>query len=113
MIIQTTSPLNQATTPDIRASAGAPTRAAPLPQSTAPPPTVESLKSAVAAINHAMQQAQHTLEFRVDSDTHRTVVKMVDTSTGELIRQFPTESTLAIAREIEQFQQGALLKQKA
>lgn len=113
MIIQTTPPLNQASTPDIRAAGSMPVRAVAPPQTTTPPPTVESLKGAVSAINRAMQQANHTLEFRVDNDTHRTVVKMVDTSTGELIRQFPTESTLAIAREIEQLQQGMLLKQKA
>ncbi|QLQ02359.1 MAG: flagellar protein FlaG [Thiobacillus sp.] len=41
------------------------------------------------------------------------MVKMVDTSTGQLIRQFPSEETLAISRGIEQFQQGLLLKQKA
>jgi flagellar protein FlaG len=60
-----------------------------------------------------MQQAGRNLEFSVDTDSHRTVVKMMDTSTGELIRQFPTESTLAISRGIDQFQQGLLLKQDA
>ena len=49
----------------------------------------------------------------MDTDTHQTVVKMVDTSTGELIRQFPTEETLAISHGIAEFQQGLLLKQKA
>jgi flagellar protein FlaG len=38
---------------------------------------------------------------------------MVDTSTGELIRQFPSEATLAISRGIAEFQQGLLIKQKA
>jgi hypothetical protein len=40
-------------------------------------------------------------------------VKMLDTSTGQLIRQYPSEEALAISRGIEQFQQGLLLKQKA
>jgi flagellar protein FlaG len=71
------------------------------------------VKQAVAAINHAMRQSNRDLEFVVDSDTRKTVVKMVDTSTGELIRQFPTETTLAISRGIEQFQQGLLLARKA
>jgi flagellar protein FlaG len=76
-------------------------------------PSAEELKSAVAAINQVMQQANQSLEFSVDTDTHETVVKMVDTSTGELIRQFPTEATLAISRGIDQFQRGLLLTQKA
>jgi flagellar protein FlaG len=49
----------------------------------------------------------------VDTDSKRTVVKMVDTSTGELLRQYPSETALAISRGIEHFQQGLLLKQKA
>jgi flagellar protein FlaG len=49
----------------------------------------------------------------VDEDTDRLVVKLTDRETGELIRQFPSEETLAISRSIGEFQQGFLLKQKA
>jgi flagellar protein FlaG len=115
MIIQTTNlPLNQAMQPDMRAHGAAPVKAvatAPVPN--VPQPSLEELKSAVAAINQVMQQSNRNLEFSVDTDTERTVVKMVDTSTGELIRQFPSETTLAISRGIDQFRQGLLLKQKA
>jgi flagellar protein FlaG len=116
MIIQTTSlPPNQAMQPDMRAHGAAPAKAvADAPVQTAPVhASAEELKSAVDAINKVMQQSNQNLEFSVDTDTHRTVVRMVDTSTGELIRQFPSEATLAISRGIEQFQQGLLLKQKA
>ncbi|MBW8327798.1 MAG: flagellar protein FlaG [Thiobacillus sp.] len=114
MIIQSTPPINQAVQPDVRAYGAAPARAvADIPAQTPPQPSVEELKGAVAAINQAMQQANRNLEFSVDTDTNRTVVRMVDTSTGELIRQFPSETTLAISRGIDQFQQGLLLKQKA
>jgi len=114
MIIQSSPPINQAVQPDMRAYGAAPARPVPAtPETTASQPTVEELKHAVAAINQAMQQSNRNLEFSVDSDTHRTVVRMVDTSTGELIRQFPSETTLAISRGIDQFQQGLLLKQKA
>jgi len=74
---------------------------------------MEVLESAVAALNLTMQQSNQSLEFSVDTNTQRTVVKMVDTSTGELIRQFPTEATLAISRGIDQFQQGLLLTNQA
>ena len=114
MIIQNSPPMSQAVQPDVRVSSP-PARAvavAPAPTASQQPSTAE-LNSAVAAINQAMQQSGRNLEFSVDSDTKKTVVKMVDTSTGELIRQFPTEETLAISRGIEEFQQGLLLKQKA
>ena len=119
MIIQNSPPMSPAVQPDVTrpmarrlhkavaAPAITPAQNAPLQ------PSVAELKSAVATINQAMQQSGQSLEFSVDTDAHRTVVKMVDTSTGELIRQFPSEATLAISRGIDQFQQGLLLKQKA
>jgi flagellar protein FlaG len=119
MIIQNTPHINQAAQPGIRANgAAAPVKAvADTPvQNTSPPApqaSVAALEVAVAAINQAMQQSNQNLEFSVDTDTQKTVVKMVDTSTGELIHQFPSEATLAISRGIDQFQRGLLLTQKA
>lgn len=77
------------------------------------PPTPEQLKAAVSEINKVMQQSNRNLEFSMDADTHRLVVRLTDTETGELIRQIPSEETLAISRSIGEFQQGFLLKQKA
>lgn len=115
MIIQTTPHTTQAGLPGVRAPSAEPARAvaeAPV-QAPAPPPSVKELKVAVDAINHSMQQSNLNLQFSVDNSSQKTVVKMVDTSTGELIRQFPTEATLAISQQIEQFQQGLLLTQQA
>lgn len=115
MIIQTTQHINQAVQPDTRAIGAIPARAAvtvPV-QTTQRPPSPEELKNALAVINRTVQQSNRNLEFSVDSGTDRTVVRMIDTSTGELIRQFPSEAALAISRDIEHFQQGLLLKQDA
>jgi len=117
MIIQNSSLMNQAVLPAARThgvastepKAVADTPAPHVPQHASP----EELKQAVETLNKAMQQSNQNLEFSVDIDTDKVVVKMVDTSTGQLIRQYPTEETLAISRGIEQFQQGLLLKQKA
>lgn len=84
----------------------------------APPlqPSPQQLKNAVDSINRAMRQANMSLELSVDSTTKKPVIKMMDSETGELIRQFPSEEVLAIASSIDQFlefQQGLLLKQKA
>lgn len=117
MIIQNSSLVSQAVLPAARAIGAAsstPEAAAAPPAPHVPqPPSAEELKSAVTTLNKAMQQSNQNLEFSVDTDTHKVVVRMVDTSTGQLIRQFPSEETLAISRGIEQFQQGLLLKQKA
>lgn len=79
----------------------------------AQPPTPEQLKEAVREINKVMQQSNRNLEFSMDDDTHRLVVRLTDTETGELIRQIPSDETLAISRSIGEFQQGFLIKQKA
>jgi flagellar protein FlaG len=117
MIIQNTPLMNQAALPAARTNGAAPaepravaeTPAQNIPQQ----PSTEELKVAVATLNKAMQQSNQALEFSVDNDTDKVVVKMLDTSTGQLIRQYPSEEALAISRGIEQFQQGLLLKQKA
>ncbi|MBK7017127.1 MAG: flagellar protein FlaG [Sulfuritalea sp.] len=75
--------------------------------------TVEQVKAAVKELNRAMQHSNRALEFSVDDDTDRVVVRLKDGATGETIRQIPSEETLAIARYIADVQQGLLLSQKA
>ncbi len=93
--------------------ADAPTKSVPQP------PSAEQLKSAVDSINKAMKQSNQNLEFSVDPTTKTPVVKMMDTETGKVISQFPSEAVLAIAQSIDQYlsdhqlQQGLLLQQKA
>jgi len=50
--------------------------------------------------------------FPFDDDTGRTVVKVVDASTDEVIRQIPSEEVLAIAKALDKLQ-GVLIKQEA
>ena len=76
-------------------------------------PSEAQLKVAVASMNNAVHQVHQSLEFSVDQASHTTVVKMMDTETGQVIGQFPSEAALAISQSIEQLQAGALLKRKA
>lgn len=71
------------------------------------------LKAAIDKMNQAMQQSNINLEFSIDRDSHRTLVKVVDSQTGETIKQFPSKEVLAISQAIDQFQKGSLFKQKA
>lgn len=89
-----------------------------LPQAAVKPtaeqqPSPEQLKNVVDNINRALKQSNKNLEFSVDTDTKKQLVKLVDTETGDVIRQFPSEEALAISRAIDQFQQGLLLQQEA
>jgi flagellar protein FlaG len=76
-------------------------------------PSAEQLKSVVDNANRTLKQSDSNLEFTIDTNTKKTIVKLVESSTGELIRQYPTKEMLEIARAIDQLQHGAFLKQKA
>lgn len=52
------------------------------------------------------------LEFSVDDETGRTVVKLIDRETDEVLRQFPSEEMLQIARALDKLQ-GLLVHQQA
>jgi flagellar protein FlaG len=64
-------------------------------------PSAEAVKAAAAAANAALAQRNAALEFSVDADTHRVVVRLVDTQDRTVLRQVPSEEMLAIARAIE------------
>lgn len=75
--------------------------------------SVEQLQRAAEVVNKTLRQSSRNLEFRLDEQTNRVVVKLTDTETGEVIRQIPSDEMLAISRAIGEFQQGLLLRQKA
>lgn len=77
------------------------------------PPSSAQLQSAVESINKVLHQSNKNLEFTVDSESKDPVVKLVDSETGDVIRQYPTEEALSIARTIDDFQLGLLIKQEA
>lgn len=76
-------------------------------------PTNAQLQSAIEKVNQAMLQANTGVEFSIDHDSNKTLVKVVDTKTGDTIKQFPSKEMIAISQSIDQFQKGLLLKQKA
>ncbi len=75
-------------------------------------PTLEQVNQAVQNINKSLRSLNQNLEFSVDSDSKRTVVKVVDQSTKEVIRQIPSEETLEIAKALDTVK-GLLIKQQA
>jgi flagellar protein FlaG len=65
---------------------------------------------AVQRIQSYLKSVNHALEFRIDSDSGRTVVSVRDVATGDLIRQFPSEEVLRLAQLAEE-QNLALLSE--
>lgn len=67
---------------------------------------------ALQSINKALQGLSSNLEFSVDSDSNRTIVKVVDQQTKEVIRQMPSLEAIEISKALDKLQ-GLLVKQKA
>jgi flagellar protein FlaG len=62
----------------------------------------EQLDDAVSQLNDFVQTVQRDLQFEVDNDLGQTVVKVVDQSTQEVIRQIPDEVALRLAENLQQ-----------
>jgi flagellar protein FlaG len=73
----------------------------------------KQLEEAIRSMDEAINVTQPPqLAFSIDEDTERTVVRVTDANTGDLIRQIPTEEALAISKSLDKLQ-GLLIKQQA
>ncbi len=62
----------------------------------------DDLKQAVTELNQHIQNIERDLFFSVDDSSGRTVVKVVNSETEEVIRQIPSEEVLRISRSIHE-----------
>ncbi|MDM5178533.1 flagellar protein FlaG [Massilia sp. DJPM01] len=75
-------------------------------------PDPREVSKVVGEINVAMQALSRNIEFSIDTDSQRTVVKIIDQTTKEVIRQMPTAEALEIGKALEKVQ-GLLIRQTA
>ena len=96
----------------------APGRTAAVASAPAAPPAppqafdTAALREAVASANTAMRSLSNSLEFSLDPESGKTVVRVVDSVTQQVIRQIPTKEMMSIARALDQLR-GLLLDQQA
>lgn len=72
----------------------------------------EVLLKAVEALNEHVAPAMQSVQFSIDQDTHRTIIKVVDTATNKVLRQMPNEEAIAISKTLGKLQ-GLMIKQTA
>jgi len=72
----------------------------------------EDMKKLSQEMQRKIADLSPELQFSVDDDSGRPVIKVTDRTTNELVRQIPSEEALQIARDVEQFQKGLLLNRK-
>jgi flagellar protein FlaG len=60
------------------------------------------LDAAVNALNDHVQTLRRELNFSIDESSGRTVIKVLDTETKQIIRQIPTDEALTFARKLSE-----------
>lgn len=75
-----------------------------------PAPVIETadISETVSEINSLIRSVQRDLAFNVDQDSGRTVIRVIDSESGELIRQIPSEDLLAIATHLRDFREDTV-----
>lgn len=63
-------------------------------------------------LRQVLAPVARNLLFSLDEESGETVIKVVDSSTDEVIRQIPSEEILAISKALDKLQ-GLLLQQQA
>lgn len=72
----------------------------------------ESVEAATKRLQSFVSGVRDDIQFSMDQDSGRTVVKVIDSNTKEVIRQFPSEEAIELAKALDRFQ-GLLVKQQA
>lgn len=62
--------------------------------------TRDQVESAVSTIQDFVQSIRRDINFSLDDGSGRVVVKVTDASSGEVIRQIPSEEALQLAESL-------------
>ena len=67
----------------------------------------ETVERAIAQVNDYVQSIQRDLHFSMDEGSGKSIVRVIDRSTEEVVRQIPSDVVLRLARNLSvQQQQG-------
>jgi flagellar protein FlaG len=72
----------------------------------------EELVGAVKKLNEHVAPALQTIEFFLDQESKRMIVKVVDTETQKVLRQIPNEEVVAMSKTLDKLQ-GLVIRQTA
>lgn len=61
----------------------------------------ERVVEAIKRIQEFVDETQRGLQFSIDEDTGRTIVKVIARHSGEVIRQLPSEEALELAKRLQ------------
>ena len=108
--VSSLEPSQAAAKPRGGASALDASRSAPQPSTSVP--DEQSVREAVAAINQAAKALNNSVQLSLDSGSGRAVVRVIDSETGQLIRQIPSEEALELRQALDRIA-GLLIRRTA
>lgn len=62
----------------------------------------QAVDAAVGQLNEFAQSIQRQLEFSVDEESGKTVIKVIDKESGQTIRSIPSEEVLAMQKRLKE-----------
>ena len=68
----------------------------------------QELQDAVDKVNQYAEVQKVSLQLQVEKELKRIIVKVVDKDTDEVIRQIPSEQTIALAKHLDEVMQEFL-----
>jgi flagellar protein FlaG len=90
-------------TNEISATTSAQSAATPLERGKAlPPQSTIGVTEAVEKLNTYVQSIERTLDFQLDEDSGKTIIRVYDKESEELIRQIPGELAVELAQKLNE-----------
>ncbi len=73
----------------------------PEPDSSATEVDAKNLEQALSRVRAVFQKADSRLEFSIDPELDRVVIKVMDGESGTVIRQIPQQEVIDLAKRLE------------
>ena len=73
----------------------------------------EKLSGMVEDLNQYAQSVKRQLQFSVDDDSGKTLIKVLDAETGDTIRQIPAEEVLNMQKRLKEVSDMIFSKEEA
>lgn len=76
-------------------------------------PSEKELQRVTEELQQRVGGADAQLQFSIDDSSGMSVVKVTDRTTHEVIRQYPSEEVMQIAKGLDRYKEGLLVNSKA
>jgi flagellar protein FlaG len=73
----------------------------------------DELKHLASEIQRKFSSIASDLQFSVDEETGKDLIRVTDRTTKKIVWQFPSEEALKITKALDQYQKGVMLNHRA